>query len=348
MKYFKILLLSFCVTLALGAVFAYVYIGNLRANEKRVQQMEASKFENRKDIPKEQKPMELKDAKNLTEAIATSDRVNFIAVGTDGERTDTIILFSYDVNYKMIDIMSIPRDTYIEIPGHERADHHKINAVYGMGKRDGGISGLKLQVSELLGIPIHYYVMVDYRGIRNIVDVVGGVEVEIKQRMFYDDPTASPPLHIYFEPGVYNLTGNKVDQYLRWRKNNDGSGGGSDLDRNTRQIDFVKKLIYKSITSLNIINVVDTASKYVETDIAPDDMLYFATTLVGFNLKDNFKTHVLPGKEKMTKLSYYFHDVEATRELMYQIYLSGTQDTQLAETEELHSSEKKQDLKKLN
>lgn len=320
MKYLKVLLISIAATFLLGSIIAFAYIGSLRAGADKVTHIVDSEFGTNK---KESIKLELKDAKNLKEAIATSDRVNIIAVGSDGERTDTIILFSYDIKYKIIDIMSVPRDTYIEIPGYKRPDQHKINAVYGMGKRDGGMVGVKTQVSQILGIPIHYYVMVDYRGIKNVVDVIGGVEVKVKEKMFYDDPTATPPLHIYFEPGTYNLTGNKVIEYLRWRKNNDGSGGGSDLDRNSRQIEFVKNLAYKSIASLNIVNVVNTASKFVETDISGDDMLYFATTLVGFDMKNQFRTHTLPGQEKMTKLSYYFHDVEGTQNLMYEIYMSG-------------------------
>lgn len=328
MKYLKVLLISIAATFLVGSVAVFAYIGNLRSESNRVSHIMDSEFNTGK---KESIKLELKDAKNLKEAIATSDRINIIAVGTDGERTDTIMLFSYDTNYKVIDIMSVPRDTYIEIPGYKRADQHKINAVYGMGKQDGGMVGVKTQVSQILGVPIHYYVMVDYRGIKNVVDVVGGVEVVIKEKMFYDDPTAEPPLHIYFEPGTYNLTGNKVIEYLRWRKNNDGSGGGSDLDRNSRQIEFVKNLAYKSIASLNIVNVANTASKFVETDISTDDMLYFATTLVGFDIKNRLRTHTLPGREKMTKLSYYFHDVEATQKLMYDIYMSGYRESQEAQ-----------------
>lgn len=322
MKYLKILIISIATTFLLGSVFAFVYIGNMKSGMKD----NSPNNPLNSDLQAENKEilkMELKDAKTLKEAIAASDRLNTIVVGTDGERTDTIILFSYDVTYKMLDVMSIPRDTYIEILGHKRADQHKINAVYGMGSKDGGMTGVKAQVSQILGIPIHYYVMADYKGVQNVVDIIGGVEVDVKERMFYDDPTASPPLHIYFEPGSHNLTGSKVIEYLRWRKNNDGSGGGSDLDRNARQTDFVKRAVSKSVTSLNIINVVNAALKFIETDMSVDDMLYYATTLVGFDMNRNFKTHTLPGYEKMTKLSYFFHDIEETQNLMYEIYMSG-------------------------
>lgn len=321
-KYIGILSLSIIITIIIGSILAMTHISNMKKNSARVSIISEKELEKKEE---EKKPikLELKDAKTLSEAVAASDRINIVVAGTDGERTDTLIWASYDLTYSQLDIMSIPRDTYIEIPGYTRADHHKINAVYGLGKKDGGMNGVKAQVAQVLGVPIHYYVKIDYKGVEDVVGVLGGIEVEIKQRMQYDDPTSKPPLHIHFEKGKYNLRGKDAVKYLRWRKNNDGSGGGSDLSRNARQIDFAKKMIKKSLTSFNIINVVNTAFRYVDTDISFDNAAYYATTLRSFKPDEKLTVHTLPGNAKFSTLSYFIHDPEETEKLMFDIYLSG-------------------------
>lgn len=321
-KYIGILSLSIIATIIVGSIIAMTHISQMKKNSERVRII-SDKELSQKEEDKKPIKLELKDAKTLDQAVAASDRVNVIVAGIDGERTDTLILASYDLTYSILDIMSIPRDTYIEVPGYKRADQHKINAVYGMGKKDGGMNGVKAQVAQLLGIPIHYYVKVDYKGVEDVVGVLGGVEVNITQKMDYDDPTASPPLHIHFDKGTYNLKGKDAVRYLRWRKNNDGSGGGSDLSRNARQIDFAKKMIKKSISSFNIINVVNTAFRYVDTDISFENAAYYATTLRNFNIDNNLYIHTFPGDSKLSTLSYFIHDAEASEKLMYDIYMSG-------------------------
>lgn len=264
--------------------------------------------------------IELKDAKSLKDAISATNRINTVLLGTDGERTDTIIFLSYDVDNKLADIMSIPRDTYIDVSGYDRYDQHKINAVYNFKNKDGGADGVKSTVSQILSVPIHYYAKVDYSGVKQIVDIVGGVEVNITQNMYYDDPTSKPPLHINFKKGNYLLKGQKAIDYLRWRKNNDGSGSGSDLDRNSRQIEFLKTLMKKSINSGKIANIAKVAYNSIDTDMTLENLIYYLTNLGGFNIEKDLKSHVLPGKAKLNVLSYYFHDPYETEQLMFKIY----------------------------
>lgn len=146
------------------------------------------------------------------------ERVNILVFGTDGVRADTILVLSYEVSAQSIDIISIPRDTYHHVPGHNNKDQKKINAVYGFGKGDGGSPGMKQQIANLLNMPMHYFVKVDYNGVSDIIDVIGGVEVDVHRNLYYDDPKATPPLHIHISKGVQVLDGKNSVGYLRWRK----------------------------------------------------------------------------------------------------------------------------------
>ncbi|GKT33662.1 hypothetical protein ADUPG1_007470, partial [Aduncisulcus paluster] len=106
------------------------------------------------------------EEKDLTEEEPENqyERVNILVFGTEGMRADTIMLVSYEVSSQTIDIISVPRDTYNYVEGHGGKAQKKINAVYGLGSGDGGPSGMKQQIANLLGVPVHYFVRVDYDG----------------------------------------------------------------------------------------------------------------------------------------------------------------------------------------
>ena len=156
----------------------------------------------------------------LEKAIKESRRVNVLLLGLEGYRTDTIMLASFDPDNGKLDIVSIPRDTYYYRSGYDASDQKKINAAYG----HGGAEQVMAIVSDILDVPVHEYVKVTYSGIERIVDSIGGVEVNIPIKMDYEDIYAEPELHIPFEEGVQTLRGDNAIEYLRFRKNNDGTG----------------------------------------------------------------------------------------------------------------------------
>ena len=138
---------------------------------------------------------EEKEQSELDEKYGKLKRVNILVAGIEGERTDTLMVFSYDKEANIIDIISVPRDTYVDY-GYEDAGRRKINAVYGYPDGKGGIKATANAVSKVLSVPIHEYITVDYDGVEDVVDAIGGVEVDIPFNMRYDDPYAEPPLHI--------------------------------------------------------------------------------------------------------------------------------------------------------
>jgi len=253
--------------------------------------------------------------------VEASDRVNFVVFGHDGGRADTIMFVSFDPGNQLVDIINIPRDTYWTVEGYtERADHKKINAVYGFGSGNGGASGLKQQIANMLQVPVHYYVKFDYKGAAAVVDTLGGIEVNVPFDMDYDDPYASPPLHIKIDAGLQTLDGENAVDYLRWRKNNDDVASGGDLPRIKRMQDFIKLTIKRSM-SLKLPSVVNTAMNYIESDIAVNLAISYAADAVGMP-SGNISTHTLPG-EAPARSSYYIGDPADIHELVKDIYSKG-------------------------
>lgn len=252
---------------------------------------------------------------DLEKAIDNSERINVLVYGIDGGRADTIMFVSYDPQDKLIDVISVPRDTYHYVPGHESADQKKINAVYGF-KSGGGSEGLKKEVASLLNVPISYYVKVKYEGVEDIINVLGGVEITVPFDMTYDDPYADPPLHINLKKGKQVLDGNKSIQYLRWRKNN-GENGDGDIGRIARQQKFLNAAAKKAF-SFKLPSVIKTAFNYVYTDMNIDEMILYGTTAVGMDLNE-LKTYRLPSATNDFG-KYYIHDPLQTEDMMLEIY----------------------------
>ncbi len=267
-----------------------------------------------------EKPEKISASDRLDLDIMTqkSKRLNVLLMGSDGGRSDTMMLVSFDPVSKLLDIVSVPRDTYNKLPGHDSPGSEKINAVYGFKGAEGGPEGVTRQIEKLLDVPIHYYVNVDYDAVREVVDILGGIEVDIPQRMLYDDPYADPPLHIDLQAGSQVLDGDRAIQFLRWRKNNDGEQGG-DLQRIERQHGFVKTAMKKAI-SLKLPQVIKASFSHLKTDMTTDKMLYYGLIAVGTDMT-KMQTAMIPGEPRMIEgLSYYVHDPAATEELMLGIY----------------------------
>jgi len=253
--------------------------------------------------------------------VEDSDRVNFVVFAHDGSRADTIMFASFDPSDQMLDVISIPRDTYWLVEGYtERADHKKINAVYGHGGEKGGSNGLKQEIANMLGVPVHYYVKFNYNGAAAVVDVLGGIEVDVPFDMKYDDVWAEPKLHIDIKAGTQVLDGKNAVDYLRWRQNNDDITSTGDLPRIDRMQAFIKDALKKSM-SLKLPSVVSTGIQFVQTDIAANLAISYADDAVGMSF-ENIVTHDLPG-EAPPKSSYFIGDPAEIEKLLVEIYSKG-------------------------
>ena len=112
-----------------------------------------------------------------------------------------------------MDLISIPRDTYFHRDGYNSEGENKINAAY----RKDPVNTARAVSEVLLGMPINYYAVIDYKGVANIVDSMGGVPMDIEFNMKYTDPYDTPPLVINIPKGHQVLDGKHAVQFLRFR-----------------------------------------------------------------------------------------------------------------------------------
>ena len=263
------------------------------------------------------KPLTVESANaiKLNGCIKESDRLNIVLFSHDGARADTIIFISFDPVSKKIDAINIPRDTYWRVKGYTSDyGNQKINAVYGRGKGLGGSSGVKEAIANLLQVPVHYVIKIDYDGAEAIINSIDGIEITIEHDMIYDDVWADPPLHIDIKEGFQVLDGHNAVDYLRWRKNN-GEQGDGDLPRIRRMQKFADSVLNK-VLSPKFPEFVGACFKYIYTDMELDLALSYALKATGVKPSDiTFKR--LPGD---VKGYFYVMDIKRTQELLINTY----------------------------
>ncbi len=257
------------------------------------------------------------------QAFKDAKRVNVLLMGSNHGMTDTMILVSYDMKAQHVDLISIPRDTYYPRAGHDSPAAKKINAIYNSDKALGSAKA----VSEILyGMPIHYYAMIDYEGVANIVDSMGGVPMDIPFHMVYNDPYDKPPLRIDLAEGYQVLDGEHAIQFLRFRH---GYPDG-DIGRVKAQQKFMKSAFAQAL-GLQLPTVAKTVLENVDSDITLGMATKLATKAVGID-RESITTYLLPGEaETVDGASYWFADDEAIGGILTEIYSIEPPEDALAE-----------------
>lgn len=208
-------------------------------------------------------------------------RQDVLILGTDvgGGNTDVIATLRIDGN--RTSITQIPRDTYIEA---ESFGPVKINALYSLG----GIEAVKREISQRLGRPIQHHLVVNLSSIRQMADVLGGIEVDVPKRMFYVD--RSQGLSIDLQPGLQTLRGNDLEGFLRFRHDETG-----DLGRMDRQQLALKSLFRKLTRPEYLVRLpalMMAARKDIRTDLGPMELGGLITAMGSTQLD----THRLDGR----------------------------------------------------
>lgn len=227
----------------------------------------------------------------------------FLLIGRDtggGGNTDTLMLAAYDTKNQQAALMSIPRDTMVDVSW----DVKKINSVYNMYLNRGeeeAVSALKDAVAGLVGFRPDYTVMVEWEAVGDIVNAIGGVYFEVPFHMSYVDPYQD--LRIDQEAGYRLLNGDDAMQVVRWRKNNTGvplpaGADGSDLGRAKIQQAFMTATLKQCLQLKNITRINEIAQVFtqrVETELTAGNLVWFAeqALLGGFSAEDLY-TCTLP------------------------------------------------------
>ena len=220
----------------------------------------------------------------------SKDFYTVLILGRDtggGGNTDTMLLASYDVTNQKAAVMSIPRDTMVNIP----YDVKKINAVYNYGGQgEKGIQALYKEIAQLVGFEPDYQVIVEWEAVGKIVDAIGGVYFDVPYDMDYHDPYQD--LVIEQAKGYRLLSGDDAMQVIRWRKNDPGSPYGyttgvGDSGRMGIQQDFLKAVIKQLMTPANVLNIGKLSKVFqesVETDLSFQEILWFGQQAVSGGL----------------------------------------------------------------
>lgn len=263
-------------------------------------------------------------------------RTNFLVVGVDGHEslTDTIMIGSFISTNGQINLISIPRDTYVEFSGelsnilrkytNKSLAHTKINSLssYAGGKQNG-INFLKETIEVTLGIKIDYYVKVNLDAFKSIVDAIGGVYFNVPEGgLKYSDPTQN--LYIDLKGGYQLLDGNAAEGLVRFRK----GYATQDLKRVEVQQQFVVEVIKQTLKKENLIKNIGTIAlnliKYVDTDFSIFNAPKYLSAISNIN-ENTIKTATLPGfSQTIDNLSYYVIDEQKTKELIDNFFYSKT------------------------
>jgi len=215
--------------------------------------------------------------------IALGERVNILLLGVDKRpqeagpcRTDTMIVVTVDPATNTAGMLSIPRDLYVEIPGYGL---NRINVAHFIGDRDnypgGGPALAQKTVQYNLGVPIHYYIRINFQGFRDVIDALGGITVEVEREIWDDNyPDENYGyMTIHIPAGVQQMDGEMALRYARTRHN------GSDFVRLRRQQKVLFAIREKAL-SLDLVprlpELFNTMGYTVDTDLGPEEVLALA------------------------------------------------------------------------
>ncbi len=227
------------------------------------------------------------------------DKLTLLMLGTDGRhqeggRSDTIMLAFLDMNEKTMSLLSIPRDTRIDIPG--RRNMEKVNHAYAYG----GAPLVLETLNNYLETEYDRYVTIDFNGFKDVVDILGGVEIDVPRRMYY------PAESINLQPGLQTLDGHDALAFTRYRGGPDG-----DYGRMERQQHFLKELAKQVLGVRNVwtaSQLVNTGAELVNTNLTLAEMLYIANAMMDMDV-DTMEAATVPGSSR-TIGGIWYHEAD--------------------------------------
>lgn len=262
-----------------------------------------------------------------------SDLSYILLMATDesGKRTDTLMLFCFNDIKNEIEIISVPRDTLVEVSDSSFEKMHfddpvpdsefmKINAVNYFGGENYGTEILCRELEDMLDISIDYYMEINLESFRYIVDELGGIDFYVPEDMEYHDPYQD--LHISLKEGQQVLNGEQAEQLVRYRS---GYSNG-DLGRIQVQQNFMKALFAKIMSKRTMFSNpgvyfdLIATDKYVRTDLGFSDALGYYFGVDGFD-SDSMVSYTLPGYAGMYKnQSVFYIDEDECKKLISSFY----------------------------
>lgn len=314
LKRWQWILLIIFIILGSGAVYAYIKINSAL---DQITSNSEPKTDEEKNAPPVQEPY-------------TEEPFAIVLLGKDSRQnlgllnTDVMIVGIVSPKEKKVKLVSIPRDTRVMIPD---IGYAKVNAAYAYGEAQRvkaernhepvtmtGIRMVKKTLEGFLGIPIKHYVTVDFEGFRQVIDELGGVEVNVERRLVYHDPTDGTSIDL--KPGLQILDGQKALDYVRHRHDDRGTKYySSDFERNERERLIIKLVAdkMKSFTGItHLFNILDIAGSHITTDLSKEQIIGLFNTFapIGSSAIETIETkpywdgysYTMFSEEEITKL----------------------------------------------
>lgn len=253
--------------------------------------------------------------------------INILVLGTDqrswdkSARSDTIVLVNINPKNKKVNLLSIPRDSRVFIPGH---GYDKVNAAYNsLYFSDGGVKLSIKTVENLLGLnegDIPYFVVVNFNGFKKVIDALGGVDINVDEPMHYHSKLGD--VNIDLNPGMQHLDGEKALEYARFRYDQYGdffkTEDGTIHGRVVRQQKLIKALIDQSKnwnTIWKLPSIAKAVGDAVYTNLTPSQMVKIALLLRNDTDKD-VNVIPFPGSDKyINGISYVVPDYDKLKEI---------------------------------
>ncbi|MGE7915608.1 LCP family protein [Lysinibacillus xylanilyticus] len=240
------------------------------------------------------------------------DIENYLLLGIDtrGEeksRTDTMMVLSWNKKTNDVKLVSFMRDIYADIPGYQS---YKLNTAYYLG----GVQLLKDTISNMFGLPIHHYAIVDFKNFESLVDILApnGVKIDVEKDM-------SEKIGVSLKQGEQNLNGKELLGYARFRHDAEG-----DFGRVARQQKVIEALKNEILAPQNIVNLpkfVGAAQGYITTDLSSKEEVQQVLKMVSKG-KVNIEKATIP-VEGSFSYQYFSHagdsiviDVEKNKEFL--------------------------------
>lgn len=260
--------------------------------------------------------------------IRQGKRINILVLGCDElkftKHADVIMLLSYEPRTRFLDILSIPRDT--KVPCSKELSwrrYRKISEIYALVYRKSKTIGeaclsSKKTIENVLEMEIPFYLQINYQGVIDIIDTIGGVTVNIDEPMDYDDYAGD--FHIHFTVGEKRLKGNEVLKYIRFRDRLLGDRGR--IERQQKLLKLLMGKLTEAKVLLKIPQIYRNIKDNIWTNLNFWDFLALANEVRSFHY-ENLRVQSLPGKSEYIRGTDYWIPDEKMSEEVVQVIMNS-------------------------
>ncbi len=227
-------------------------------------------------------------------------------------RSDTMLLVHLDPGDQSINVLSVPRDTQVTLPQEGLLKVNQANVI-------GGAKTAAQVISQNLnGITIDRYVRISTGAFREMVDLMGGVDVFVPIDMKYVDETQK--LNIDLKAGRQNLDGAKAEQFARFR--NDQHGDIGRVQRQQQMIRALREKLMNPTMLTRLPQAIEIFQRYIDTNLSSEELLALASFTLSLK-QDNFRMVMLPGRfsgPEEFQASYWIMDTDAMDQVMHEYF----------------------------